>query len=104
MTPKSGNRFSEKVMLKKQKVGRRGPGRWLIRARQPPHGELDGAVRQFAPAVDRGHVGGLGKAAEHLTRLFARGLARQRKRLTPVRIAARRFQSRAIAGHSAGPS
>src|SRR4051794_12548669 len=78
------------------------PATTLVRAWQPPHGEFDRAVRQLAPAFDRGHVGGLGEAAEHLARLFARGLPRQRKRLAAVRIAARRLQSRAVARHPAG--
>src|SRR6187455_1473665 len=77
------------------------PATTLVRAWQPPHGELDRAVRQLAPAFDRGHVGGLGKAAEHLARLLARRLARQRKRLAPVGVAARCLQTRAAVRHPA---
>ena len=56
----------------------------INRRSEPPHGEFDGAVRQFAPAFDRGHVGGLGEPPEHLARLFACGLPRQRECLTPI--------------------
>src|SRR6476620_1663294 len=67
------------------------PATTLVRAWQPPHA-----------AFDRGHVGGLGKAAEHLARLLARRLARQRKRLAPVGVAARCLQTRAAVRHPAG--
>src|ERR1041385_7606056 len=59
-----------------------------VRRRQPPHRELNAPVGQFAPDFDLGHVGGLGEAAEHLARLFARLLARQREGLAPERVVA----------------
>src|SRR5205807_10228211 len=52
-----------------------------IRRGQPPHGEFDPPVGQFAPALDLGHIGGLGEAAEHVARLLACLLAWQRKGL-----------------------
>src|SRR5438270_13459268 len=58
----------------------------LIRRRQPPHRELDAPVGQFAPAFDLGHVGGPGKAAEHLARLGACVLARECEGLAPERV------------------
>src|SRR5215208_1931252 len=78
-----------------------------IRRRQPPHRELDPPVRQFAPAFDLGHVGRLGIAAEHLARLFARLLARQRKSLAPERVGLALAQrlggaARDVGGSSAG--
>src|SRR5689334_15072355 len=54
-----------------------------VRARQPADGELDAVAGQHAPGFDLGQVGGLRKTAEHLARLLARGLARQRKGLAP---------------------
>src|SRR3954470_23217614 len=74
---------------------------------QPPHRELDPPVGQFAPAFDLGHVGGLGKPAEYLARLFARLLARQRERLAAERIGfalAQRLRgaARDVCGSSAG--
>src|SRR5262245_53803689 len=52
-----------------------------VGGRQATHGELDTAVGKLAPGFDFRHVGGLGKAAEQLARLVARGLARQRERV-----------------------
>ena len=68
-------------------AGRRAPRATSIRAGKTPHGEFDAIAGQHPPGFDLGHVGGLGKPAEHLTRLLARGLARQRKGLAPERVA-----------------
>src|SRR3712207_7518229 len=48
-----------------------------IRARQPPHGELDEAVVEHTPALDLGHVGGLWialqpRSEEHTSELQSR--------------------------------
>src|SRR6187401_1622115 len=84
-----GMRFSSRDLLwgREATIGLRGgraanalPGSVRsVRAREPPHGELDAVARQLAPGLDLGHVGGLGEAAEHLAGLLARGLARQRE-------------------------
>src|SRR5262245_38740834 len=58
-----------------------------IRARKPPHGELDAFAGEFAPGFDLGHVGRFGKAAEHFARLLPRLLARQREGLASKRVA-----------------
>src|SRR5215471_7038772 len=58
-----------------------------VRARKPAHGEFDAIAGEFAPGFDLGHVGRLGKAAEHLARLFTRLLARQRESLAAEGVA-----------------
>ena len=45
------------------------------------HGEFDLAARQFAPAFDGAHIGGLGVAIEEVARPIPRLFARQRKSL-----------------------
>src|SRR5262245_34339853 len=72
-------------------VARKIPGA-SIGARKPSHGEFDAIAGEFAPGFDLRHVGRLGKAAEHFTRLFARFLARQRERLAPEGVARPRFE------------
>src|SRR5262249_25132028 len=63
-----------------------------IRAGKPSHGEFDAIAGKLAPGFDLGHVGRLGKAAKHFTRLCARLLARQREGLAPKRVARPRMQ------------
>src|SRR5688500_6533956 len=46
----------------------------LVRRGKPAHREFDAVARQFAPAFDRGHIGGLRIAREYLARFGARGL------------------------------
>ena len=75
---------------------------WLIRAGQAPHREFDRAAGQLAPAFDRGHVGGLRVAAEHLARLVAGGFARQRKGIAPVAVAATATAACAVLGKLGG--
>src|SRR3954464_7816728 len=65
----------------------RAPRATSIRAGKTPHGEFDAIAGQHTPGLDLGHVGGLGKPAEHLPRLLARGLPRQREGLAPERVA-----------------
>src|SRR6478735_4482677 len=66
----------------------------LVGAGQPAHGEFDGAIRQFAPAFDGAHIGGLGVAGEEIARLGPRLFARQGEGLAQIAIV--RF---APAGH-----
>src|SRR3989442_9291060 len=73
----------------------------LIRAGQPPHGEFDSAVRQFAPTFHRTHVGGLGVAVEEIARLGPRRLARQRKGLAQIAVC-QLSVGHAPPGHPAG--
>src|SRR5262245_24055940 len=78
-----------------------------IRAGKPSHGEFDAIAGKLAPGFDLGHVGRLGKAAKHFTRLCARLLARQREGLAPERIAwphTQRFRRAAsdVGGTTAG--
>src|SRR5450830_1224642 len=55
--------------LSRKRLGRGGSR--SVRRRQPPHGEFDHVVRQFAPAFNLGHVGGLRVAIEKFARLGA---------------------------------
>src|SRR6185312_2132033 len=55
--------------------------------RQAAHGELDLAIRQFAPALDHAHIAGLRVTLEEIARLGPRGLARQGERLAQKTIA-----------------
>src|SRR4029077_3744853 len=72
----------------------------LIRARQPPHGELDAVAGQLTPGFDLGHIGSLGKAAEEFARLLARRLARQREGLAAEAFARARTAGERSAGAS----
>src|SRR5260370_25260015 len=58
----------------------------LVGAGQPPHGEFDVAIRQFAPDFNPAHIGGLGIAGEEIARLGPRLVARQRKGLAQIAI------------------
>src|SRR6202165_1203829 len=58
----------------------------LIGARQPPHGKFDGAIRQFAPAFDGAHIGGLGIAGEEIARSGPRLVARQREGFAQIAV------------------
>src|SRR5262249_17715623 len=63
-----------------------------IGAGKPSHGKFDAIAGKLAPGFDLRHIGGLGKAAKYLTRLFPRLLARQREGLAPESVARRRAQ------------
>src|SRR5215469_1620358 len=78
-----------------------------IGAGKPSHGEFDAIAGKLAPGLDLRHIGGLGKAAKYLTRLFPRLLARQREGLAAECVArprAQRFRGAAsdVGGTPAG--
>jgi len=59
----------------------------LIRAWQPADSELDPIAWKDAPRLNLSHIGRFRKAAKHLARFLARGLARERESLASKRVA-----------------